>query len=111
VKEPGEGPGLENPTGGRRYARPASGRSEREQLVREDTEILGVEIPNEAAVEQAQWVRDPENAQDEEFDKLFVGSRRASHDKIFAAIGNVRAPRNDLVRRHSCRTIRPSWTT
>ncbi|MFF7394755.1 hypothetical protein ACFZAE_40890 [Streptomyces scabiei] len=81
--------------------------------VHEDAEILGVEIPDEAIAEQAQWVRDLENAPGEEFDKLFAGAGRASHDKIFATIGNVRAAaaRNDLIRRHSRRPTRPSWTT
>ncbi|WNZ06551.1 DUF4142 domain-containing protein [Streptomyces sp. 11x1] len=70
--------------------------------MREDAEILGVDIPNDAAEEQQQWVRDLENAQGEEFDKLFANVLRASHGKIFATIGEVRAAtQNDLIRRHA----------
>jgi predicted outer membrane protein len=78
------------------------GHSKLDQLVREDAEILGVDIPNEATEEQQQWVRDLENAQGEEFDKLFADVLRASHGKIFATIGEVRAAtQNDLIRRHA----------
>lgn len=78
------------------------GHSKLDQLVREDAEILGVEIPNEATEEQQQWVRNLENAQGEEFDKLFANVLRASHGKIFATIGEVRAAtQNDLIRRHA----------
>ncbi|MDT0566207.1 DUF4142 domain-containing protein [Streptomyces sp. DSM 3412] len=78
------------------------GHSKLDQLVREDAEILGVEIPDEATEEQQQWVRNLENAQGEEFDKLFANVLRASHGKIFATIGEVRAAtQNDLIRRHA----------
>ncbi|MFE9775804.1 DUF4142 domain-containing protein [Streptomyces sp. NPDC005931] len=78
------------------------GHSKLDQLVREDAKILGVEIPNEATEEQQQWVRNLENAQGEEFDKLFANVLRASHGKIFATIGEVRAAtQNDLIRRHA----------
>ncbi|WP_079158445.1 DUF4142 domain-containing protein [Streptomyces caniscabiei] len=78
------------------------GHSKLDQLVREDAEILGVEIPDEATEEQQQWVRNLENVQGEEFDKLFANVLRASHGKIFATIGEVRAAtQNDLIRRHA----------
>jgi predicted outer membrane protein len=78
------------------------GHSKLDQLVREDAKILDVEIPNEATEEQQQWVRDLQNAQGEEFDKLFANVLRASHGKIFATIGEVRAAtQNDLIRRHA----------
>ncbi|WP_193508648.1 DUF4142 domain-containing protein [Streptomyces coeruleorubidus] len=78
------------------------GHSKLDQLVREDAKILGVEIPDEATEEQQQWVRNLENAQGEEFDKLFANVLRASHGKIFATIGEVRAAtQNDLIRRHA----------
>ncbi|MFF9039019.1 DUF4142 domain-containing protein [Streptomyces sp. NPDC014892] len=78
------------------------GHSKLDQLVREDADILGVELPDEATEEQQQWVRNLENAQGEEFDKLFANVLRASHGKIFATIGEVRAAtQNDLIRRHA----------
>ncbi|WP_149827895.1 DUF4142 domain-containing protein, partial [Streptomyces tailanensis] len=78
------------------------GHSKLDQLVREDAEILGVELPNEATEEQQEWVRQLKNARGEEFDRLFANVLRASHGKIFATIGEVRAAtQNDLIRRHA----------
>jgi hypothetical protein len=43
-----------------------------------------------------------ENAQGAEFDRIFANLLRASHGKIFATIGEVRAAtQNDLIRRHA----------
>ena len=78
------------------------GHSKLDQLVREDAKILGVELPNEATEEQQGFVRQMENAQGAEFDRLFANLLRASHGKIFATIGEVRAAtQNDLIRRHA----------
>ena len=78
------------------------GHAKLDQLVREDARILGVTIPNEATAEQQRWVREMENARGAEFDRLFANVLRASHGKIFATIGEVRAAtRNDLIRRHA----------
>jgi predicted outer membrane protein len=78
------------------------GHSKLDQLVREDAEILGVELPNEATEEQQEWVRQLENSEGKEFDRLFANVLRASHGKIFATIGEVRAAtQNDLIRRHA----------
>jgi predicted outer membrane protein len=78
------------------------GHSELDQLVREDAKILGVPIPDEATAEQQGWVKQMENARGAEFDRLFANLLRASHGKIFATIGEVRAAtQNDLIRRHA----------
>ncbi|WP_240134608.1 DUF4142 domain-containing protein [Streptomyces sp. MUM 178J] len=78
------------------------GHSKLDQLVREDAKILGVEIPNEATPEQQGFVKQMENARGAEFDRLFANLLRASHGKIFATIGEVRAAtQNDLIRRHA----------
>ncbi|MBN6039140.1 DUF4142 domain-containing protein [Amycolatopsis sp. 195334CR] len=78
------------------------GHSRLDQLVREDAEILGVELPNEATEEQQQWVTQMEGLRGEEFDKFFANVLRSSHGKIFATIGEVRAgTQNDLIRRHA----------
>ncbi|GGM50591.1 hypothetical protein GCM10012275_21790 [Longimycelium tulufanense] len=78
------------------------GHSMLDQLVREDAKILGVQIPNEATEEQQGWVKQLENARGSEFDRLFANLLRASHGKIFATIGEVRAAtQNDLIRRHA----------
>ncbi|MFE3323943.1 DUF4142 domain-containing protein [Streptomyces sp. NPDC059176] len=78
------------------------GHSKLDQLVREDAKILGVPLPNEATAEQQGWVKQMENAQGAEFDRLFANLLRASHGKIFATIGEVRAAtQNDLIRRHA----------
>ncbi|MFD4143383.1 MULTISPECIES: DUF4142 domain-containing protein [unclassified Streptomyces] len=78
------------------------GHSKLDQLVREDARILGVALPNEATDEQQGFVRQLENAQGEEFDRLFANLLRASHGKIFATIGEVRAAtQHDLIRRHA----------
>ncbi|MBW1602135.1 DUF4142 domain-containing protein [Streptomyces sp. JJ66] len=78
------------------------GHAKLDQLVREDAKLLGVEIPDEATAEQQQWVEDLRAAKGAEFDKLFANVLRASHGKIFATIGEVRAAtQNDLIRRHS----------
>ncbi|MEU2494127.1 DUF4142 domain-containing protein [Streptomyces sp. NPDC007883] len=78
------------------------GHSKLDQLVREDAKILGVSIPDEATAEQQGWVKQMENARGAEFDRLFANLLRASHGKIFATIGEVRAAsQNDLIRRHA----------
>ncbi|MEV6876151.1 DUF4142 domain-containing protein [Amycolatopsis sp. NPDC051128] len=78
------------------------GHSHLDQLVREDAKILGVRLPDQATAEQQGWVRQLTNAQGLEFDKLFANLLRASHGKIFATIGEVRAgTQNDLIRRHA----------
>ncbi|MCX4825772.1 DUF4142 domain-containing protein [Streptomyces sp. NBC_01142] len=78
------------------------GHSKLDQLVREDAEILGVTLPDEATDEQQGFVRQLENAQGAEFDRLFANLLRASHGKIFATIAEVRAAtQNDLIRRHA----------
>jgi predicted outer membrane protein len=78
------------------------GHSKLDQLVREDARILGVELPNEATEEQQGFVRQLENAQGAEFDRLFANILRSTHGKIFATIGEVRAAtQNDLIRRHA----------
>ncbi|MBT2390282.1 DUF4142 domain-containing protein [Streptomyces sp. ISL-1] len=78
------------------------GHSKLDQLVREDAQILGVELPNEATPEQQGWVKQLDEAQGDEFDRLFANLLRASHGKIFATIGEVRAAtQNDLIRRHA----------
>ncbi|MEV0928726.1 DUF4142 domain-containing protein [Streptomyces spongiicola] len=78
------------------------GHSKLDQLVREDAEILGVPIPDQATPEQQGWVKQMENARGAEFDRIFANLLRASHGKIFATIGEVRAAsQNDLIRRHA----------
>ena len=47
-------------------------------------------------------MRQLENARGIEFDRLFANVLRASHGKIFATIGEVRAAtQNPLIRRHA----------
>ncbi|OKK04959.1 hypothetical protein AMK26_14040 [Streptomyces sp. CB03234] len=78
------------------------GHSKLDQLVREDARILGVALPDQATEEQQGFVRQLENARGAEFDRLFANLLRASHGKIFATIGEVRAAtQNDLIRRHA----------
>ncbi|GAA1544181.1 DUF4142 domain-containing protein [Streptomyces albidochromogenes] len=78
------------------------GHSKLDQLVREDARILGVELPDQATPEQQGFVRQMENARGAEFDRIFANLLRASHGKIFATIGEVRAAtQNDLIRRHA----------
>ncbi|QGV82407.1 DUF4142 domain-containing protein [Streptomyces ficellus] len=78
------------------------GHSKLDQLVREDAAILGVTLPNEATAEQQGFVKQMENAEGAEFDRIFANLLRASHGKIFATIAEVRAAtQNDLIRRHA----------
>jgi predicted outer membrane protein len=78
------------------------GHSKLDQLVREDANILGVPLPDQATPEQQGWVRQLTDAQGLAFDKLFANLLRSSHGKIFATIGEVRAStQNDLIRRHA----------
>ncbi|WP_244177250.1 DUF4142 domain-containing protein [Streptomyces albus] len=78
------------------------GHAKLDQLVREDAKLLGVQIPDQATAEQQDWVRQLKAAKGAEFDKLFANILRASHGKIFAVIGEVRAStQNDLIRRHA----------
>ncbi|WP_328452852.1 MULTISPECIES: DUF4142 domain-containing protein [unclassified Amycolatopsis] len=76
------------------------GHSLLDQLVREDSAITGVQLPDQATAEQQGWDRQLTEAQGLQFDELFVGLLRSSHGKIFATIAEVRAStQNDLVRR------------
>jgi predicted outer membrane protein len=60
---------------------------------------LGIQIPNEPNSDQKYWLQEMKDAEDEEFDRIFVDRLRAAHGKVFAAIAFVRAgTRNDLVR-------------
>lgn len=78
------------------------GHSKLDQLVREDANILGVQLPDEANPDQQNWVKQMENAKGAEFDRLWANLLRAAHGKIFATIAEVRgATKNDLIRRHA----------
>lgn len=78
------------------------GHARLDQLVREDAEILGVTLPNQATEEQRGWVAQLTAARGADFDRLFANLLRASHGKIFATIGEVRAAtQNPLIRRHA----------
>ena len=60
---------------------------------------LGIQIPNEPNADQKYWLQEMNDAEDEEFDRVFVDRLRAAHGKVFSAIAFVRAgTRNDLVR-------------
>lgn len=60
---------------------------------------LGIQIPNEPNSDQKYWLQEMKDAEDEQFDRIFVDRLRAAHGKVFAAIAFVRAgTRNDLVR-------------
>ena len=60
---------------------------------------LGIQIPNEPNSDQKYWLQEMKDAEDEEFDRIFVDRLRAAHGKVFAVIAFVRAgTRNDLVR-------------
>jgi predicted outer membrane protein len=60
---------------------------------------LGIQIPNEPNADQKYWLQEMKDAEDEEFDRIFVDRLRAAHGKVFAVIAFVRAgTRNDLVR-------------
>jgi predicted outer membrane protein len=60
---------------------------------------LGIQIPDEPNADQKYWLQEMKDAEDEEFDRIFVDRLRAAHGKVFAVIAFVRAgTRNDLVR-------------
>lgn len=81
------------------------GHSKLDQLVREDSEVLNVPIPDQATAEQLGWVKQLEAARGPAFDQLFVDLLRASHGKVFITIGEVRAStKNSLVRRLATQT-------
>ncbi|MEU8680277.1 DUF4142 domain-containing protein [Streptomyces sp. NPDC048611] len=81
------------------------GHSRLDQLAREDSEALGVPIPDQATAEQQGWVSQLKKARGKEFDQLFVDLLRASHGKIFITIGEVRATtKNTLIRRLATQT-------
>jgi predicted outer membrane protein len=60
---------------------------------------LGIQLPNEPNADQNYWLQEMKDAEDEEFDRIFVDRLRAAHGKVFSVIAAVRAgTRNDLVR-------------
>lgn len=60
---------------------------------------LGIQIPNEPNADQKYWLQEMKDAEDAEFDRIFVDRLRAAHGKVFAVIAFVRSgTRNDLVR-------------
>ncbi|MEW2433237.1 DUF4142 domain-containing protein [Streptomyces caniferus] len=81
------------------------GHSKLDELDREDSEALGVPIPDQATAEQQGWVDQLQKARGKAFDQLFVDLLRASHGKIFITIGEVRAStKNTLIRRLATQT-------
>lgn len=75
------------------------GHTKLDQMVRDTSKTLNVEIPNEASEEQQQLVQQLQEAHGAEFDRLFANILRASHGKVFVTIGQVRATtQNSVVR-------------
>lgn len=75
------------------------GHSKLDQMDREAAKALNVTIPNRASTEQRRLLKQLEDAQGTEFDKLFANILRGTHGKIFVTIGIVRATtKNTMIR-------------
>ncbi|GAB1326816.1 DUF4142 domain-containing protein [Streptomyces sennicomposti] len=70
-----------------------------DRRVREVTARLGLPLPNEPTAQQREWLTTLDQAQGEEYDRLFVNIARLAHGRVFELVAQVRAStRNSLVR-------------
>ena len=49
---------------------------------------LGVELPSEPAGDQRVWLKEMDDAEGAEFDRIFIDRLRAAHGKVFAVIAS-----------------------
>jgi predicted outer membrane protein len=71
-----------------------------DELVVAAANELGASIPADPTAQQQGWLKEMQNAEDGQFDQIFVTRLRAAHGKIFPVIGAVRsATRNAEVRK------------
>jgi predicted outer membrane protein len=72
---------------------------ELDEATRRAAAQLGVELPDQPHHDQRLWLNEMDQAEGEQFDRIFVDRLRVAHGKIFPIIGYVRAgTRNELVR-------------
>ncbi|MGV9270579.1 DUF4142 domain-containing protein [Kitasatospora sp. NPDC003701] len=60
---------------------------------------LGLDVPSEPSVQQKAWLKQLDDAQGAEFDRLFANILRNAHGQVFAVVAQVRAgTQNSTVR-------------
>ncbi len=78
----------------------AAQHEELDKFARDAAKKLKIELPDEPNPEQQGWLTEMQNAEGEDFDRVFIDRLRAAHGKIFPAIAAVRSStRNDTVRK------------
>jgi putative membrane protein len=73
---------------------------ELDKFARAAAKKLDIDLPDEPNSDQQGWLREMQEAEGDDFDRVYVDRLRAAHGKIFPAIATVRAStRNDTVRK------------
>lgn len=62
-------------------------------------QALAVDLPNQPSDQQQDWLRQMDQAQGAQYERLFVQLLRRAHGKVFQLIAQIRAQtRNSMVR-------------
>ncbi|OKI12615.1 hypothetical protein A6A07_17155 [Streptomyces sp. CB03911] len=75
------------------------GHTELDRATLETAQTLGLDVPGEPSVQQKAWLKQLDDAQGAEFDRLFANILRNAHGQVFAVVAQVRAStQNSTVR-------------
>ncbi|MCX4529378.1 MULTISPECIES: DUF4142 domain-containing protein [unclassified Streptomyces] len=75
------------------------GHTELDRRVIEVGQALGVDLPNQPTDQQQDWLRQMDQAQGAQYERLFVQLLRRAHGKVFTLVAQIRAQtRNSMVR-------------
>ncbi|MFC9324945.1 DUF4142 domain-containing protein [Kitasatospora sp. NPDC057015] len=75
------------------------GHTDLDRAVLETARTLGLDVPGEPSAQQKAWLKQLDEAQGPEFDRLFANIVRNAHGQVFAVVAQVRAgTQNSTVR-------------
>lgn len=75
------------------------GHTDLDRAVLETARTLGLDVPDEPSAQQKAWLKQLDDAQGAEFDRLFANILRNAHGQVFAVVAQVRAStQNSTVR-------------
>ncbi|WP_371503498.1 DUF4142 domain-containing protein [Kitasatospora sp. NBC_00374] len=75
------------------------GHTDLDRATLETAQTLGMEVPSEPNVQQKAWLKQLNDAEGPEFDRLFANILRSAHGQVFAVVAQVRAgTQNSTVR-------------
>ncbi|MFD3554302.1 DUF4142 domain-containing protein [Streptomyces goshikiensis] len=75
------------------------GHTELDRRVLEVGQALAVDLPNQPSAQQQEWLRQMDEAQGAQYERLFAQLLRRAHGKVFQLVAQIRAQtRNSMVR-------------